>query len=480
VSNAQTQARMVQPPTSRLTGDELTRIGTLSRASLAEVIARLYANRSGVFTGLTVSYTGADRVARVDTGDGVDGNGYPVAVPTSVPPGGAAATIVHDAADIQPRIDIVYARSAELDGDFASTATRATADSPVAYSTLPHSKLNYFTLGIVKGIPGATPAAPTLLLATDLLLAETLIAASTPNIGADKVTDRRFILPTIFALQSTVVGDGGNGSDGAFSPVSNITITLPKNYTTIDIPAGVVVTCHAPNGGNDVGMLYCQGAVNNHGTLTGVGGGLPGGSAGSGGGLPTGPAGDGGSGTAGPATLAGFSVPATGGAGGTSPSSRGSGGGGGGNNGNGYAGSVGISGGAAGVGGIGNPQIGSRLPYPTLYPGQGGGGGGGGMPYSGQPGNPGGVGGAGGAAMVLEAAGIVTVFAGGFLGSPGESGAPAGTGAGGLEGAPGGNGAGGSLLVRSRGLVNNGTISVAAGTGPGAAAAPGVYLFQQI
>lgn len=65
--------------------------------------------------------------------------------------------------------------------------------------------------------------------------------------------------------------DRGDGSDGAFNPTGNTTISGEKNYTSVFIPAGVTVsvTHHA--------IIKCQGSFINLGTLTAAGQGAYGG-----------------------------------------------------------------------------------------------------------------------------------------------------------------------------------------------------------
>lgn len=56
--------------------------------------------------------------------------------------------------------------------------------------------------------------------------------------------------------------DRGDGSDGAFNPTSNTTISGEKNYTSVFIPAGVTVTV------NPHARLKVQGAFTNNGTIS--------------------------------------------------------------------------------------------------------------------------------------------------------------------------------------------------------------------
>lgn len=68
--------------------------------------------------------------------------------------------------------------------------------------------------------------------------------------------------------------DRGDGSDGAFNPSTNTTISGEKNYTSVFIPAGVTVTV-----GKYV-KIKCQGAFVNNGNINADGQGAAGGSGG--------------------------------------------------------------------------------------------------------------------------------------------------------------------------------------------------------
>lgn len=65
--------------------------------------------------------------------------------------------------------------------------------------------------------------------------------------------------------------DFGDGSDGVFSPSSNVTISGTKNYTSINIPSGVTVTV------DKSAYIKCKGDVVINGTIKAVGanGGAP-------------------------------------------------------------------------------------------------------------------------------------------------------------------------------------------------------------
>lgn len=66
--------------------------------------------------------------------------------------------------------------------------------------------------------------------------------------------------------------DRGDGSDGAFNPTSNVTISGEKNYTSVFIPVGVTVTV------DGYALIKCQGGFVNKGTISANGTGAKGGS----------------------------------------------------------------------------------------------------------------------------------------------------------------------------------------------------------
>ena len=72
--------------------------------------------------------------------------------------------------------------------------------------------------------------------------------------------------------------DRGDGSDGAFNPSGNITISGEKNYTSVFIPAGVTVSI------SGYARIKCQGSFINKGTINADGQGCSGGMNGSTGG----------------------------------------------------------------------------------------------------------------------------------------------------------------------------------------------------
>lgn len=241
-------ARVTQPANGLFQSDEINRIGTLSRAGLAEVVARLYDNTPGIYSGLTLSCTGADRVVTVAAGDGIDGDGYPIYVPSGSPSGGNPKFVTHDVGDADPRIDLIYARSAELTGDVANTPTKASPSSPVVYAMLAHSALNHFTLGIVKGTPAGSPVAPAALLATDLVLGQVAVPALAAVITTPDITFVGYSLPQIFAMQGVVPAGGIIMYMGA---------ACPAGWTRVDafndrFPRGAAAAAAGgTNGGSD-------------------------------------------------------------------------------------------------------------------------------------------------------------------------------------------------------------------------------------
>lgn len=208
--------------------------------------------------------------------------------------------------------------------------------------------------------------------------------------------------------------DRGDGSDGAFNPSSNITISGEKNYTSVFIPAGVTVNV------NRYATIKCLGSFVNNGIVSANGQGASGGSAGK-------AAGNGGTG--------GTGITANGGAGGNT--SYGTGGAGGGC----YASNISIT----------NSIAGDLCKYSAEI-GIGAGGGGGGGAYR----DAGGAGGAGGGAIK-----IITDS----LKNKGKITANGNGGAGGSGGASGGGGGGGSILIVATTIIETGTITVDGGGG---------------
>lgn len=247
---------------------------------------------------------------------------------------------------------------------------------------------------------------------------------------------------------------GGNGSDGAFAPVANTTLDTANHggvfqFTSVAIPAGVIVTIQGPN----AATILCQGRVDIAGTLTADGASLgfnsnyspgaggPGGFAGGQGGLSFG-------GTW-------YSDPGLGpgAGGGVYPSTQTSKGGGGG----GHA-TAGQPGSSPWGGGPGGAAYGAVLPFAL----QGGSGGGGGyqIGYSHQY-----CGAGGGGALAILADDVITVS--GTVSANGGDSEFLVTGMA-VSGPFGGGGAGGALLLRSSSDVRvlaGGTLSARGGVG---------------
>ena len=271
--------------------------------------------------------------------------------------------------------------------------------------------------------------------------------------------------PTLFPL------NGGSGIDGAFAPLANTTLDTSLQavyeFTTLTIPAGVVVTCVGP-----VPItIRVQGAAVVDGILdaSGVAGsqsnnGVPGGAGGLGG--PG--AGQGGDGGCPPANLfAGSGSPGTG----RSPGQPGidtvisgsftdpvGGGGGGGNA------TAGSPGGLANSGIVG-PTPHSGLGGPALAVCRAGSGGGGGgcdidSPTVGTSNDGGGGGGGGGGRLSLFSDTSISVGPNGAIrANGGNGGASLGNGGG------GGGGSGGSVELAAPTLLIDGSLSAQGGAG---------------
>lgn len=203
--------------------------------------------------------------------------------------------------------------------------------------------------------------------------------------------------------------DRGDGSDGAFNPTSNTTISGEKNYTSVFIKSGVTVTVERWT------AIKCSGACVINGTITADGKGGSGGT----GGAP---------GTAGQGF---YTVSGAGGAGGR----------------------AGISGHwiEAGAGGGSTSGFSGYLSEIAC----GGGGGGGAKPTSSAPGN----GAAGGGMIKIVAKEIIvkgTVTANGIRGGDASGSSNAGG---------GGGGGGGYIVLIADSITQNGTCTVNGGAG---------------
>lgn len=240
---------------------------------------------------------------------------------------------------------------------------------------------------------------------------------------------------------------GSTGADGAFSPTTSQTITVPAsgvfNYTTVNIPAGVIIT-YVQNPTTNVPLtILASGTVQINGTIhvdglngspSGFGGlGGPGGARGGNGGASgaAGTPGDGpGGGKGGTFNPAGSPVCVTGGGGGFQL--------------------------AGGVGGLGGGTYGTASLVPLI----GGSGGGGGCANVGLTG--GGGGGGGGAILIASStsisfsSGIITAT-GGFC-----SGCSNGTNI-----TPGGGGSGGAIRLVANSISGSVSLTVTGGGGTG-------------
>ncbi|MGH7313497.1 MAG: hypothetical protein ACREJV_10010 [Candidatus Rokuibacteriota bacterium] len=263
---------------------------------------------------------------------------------------------------------------------------------------------------------------------------------------------------------------GSTGADGAFSPAANTTLTVPPdgvfNFTTINIPAGVVVT-FTRNVANTPVTLLASGNVTIAGTINiaGATGGSPafsttvGGNGGRGG-----PGGfDGGAGATGFISVTGGSgLGPGGGAGSTAVAANhvvpGAGGAG-----HLTAGATGLQGGGQGTVGAGGGLYGTA----SLLPVVGGSGGGGGGAVAGRTG---GGGGGGGGALVIASSGTITMSGSGSILAQGGN-ALSTLNQGGIGNA--GGGSGGSVRLVATSITGTGTINVAGGGGGGGIAGGG-------
>ena len=222
--------------------------------------------------------------------------------------------------------------------------------------------------------------------------------------------------------------DRGDGSDGAFNPTGNTTISGEKNYTSVFIPAGVTVTV------TKCAKILCQGGFINKGVISANGQGALGGYGYTGAGQPGQNAVNfGGSADSGESVKAllmtgfsGYAFGAGGGGGGQAASS-------------GYAGGAGGLGGAGGNGGAGVRGESNRSGY-----GVSGGNGGGGIVI-----------------VTNEFTNMGSITANGNNGGNANRYAGAG-----------GGGGGGVIVVISNTVNSEGTISVTGGGG-GANGGPG-------
>jgi hypothetical protein len=256
-------------------------------------------------------------------------------------------------------------------------------------------------------------------------------------------------LAALPARAQNTFSSGSTGADGAFSPTTNQTITVPDsgvfNYTTYNIPAGVTVT-YARNGKNmpvkilASGDVTVSGAINIDGkggnSSTGAGGaGGPGGFSGGAGGYGF------------DQSFSGVPGDGPGGGGGGNPANPTNG-----NVGNGGGGGYGTAGqnGYQSTGGAGGPRFGAVTVQPLI----GGSGGGGGAASTS---SRGGGGGGGGGAILIASSGTITVD--GTIFSRGGAGAEYTN--------AGGGGSGGAIRLIANTVRGNGSLQVSGGSGSG-------------
>ncbi len=239
---------------------------------------------------------------------------------------------------------------------------------------------------------------------------------------------------------------GSTGADGALDPSSNTTLTLPPsgifNFTTINIPSGVIVT-FAKNAANTPALLLATGNVTINGTINvsgAMGGALGRPGPGGPGSFDGGPGGDGVT-----VTTAGAGL----GPGGGNPGTN----------------CIGTSGSYATQGGVPTANCttpGAAAPTygsPALRPILGGSGGAGGSAYA-VPGDAGGAGGGGGGALVIASSGTITVGSSGqILADGGAGGAYTGNSKG------GGGGSGGAIRLIATTISTSGYLYARGGSG---------------
>lgn len=235
------------------------------------------------------------------------------------------------------------------------------------------------------------------------------------------------LLPSLAAAAQFI--SGSTGADGAFSPISNTVLPVPANgvfnFTTVNIPSGVVVSFVNSSANTPVYML-ATGDVTIVGTLN-VAGGI-------GNGINPGIGGPGGfsGGSGGINDSGGYGLGTTGGAGGWYNSCW--------------------SSSCPGAGGT------FSTPNVNLIPLSGGSGGGGGA----GEGCSGGGGGGGGGAILIASSGTVTVT-GSIIADGGRGASSDALGTVGCDG--GGGGAGGAVKITATTITGNGTITANGGLG---------------
>ncbi len=260
------------------------------------------------------------------------------------------------------------------------------------------------------------------------------------------------LISLISAYASVAAGfnSGSTGADGAFNPTTNTELQVPAdgifNFTTVDIPAGVIVT-FKKNAANTPVYILAAGDVTIAGIIN-----INGADAN---GIYPGKGGSGGfdGGTGSPTNI--IAGKGMGPGGGNNPGvigqyGYGAGGGGGGFGTNGASGQTPNSLGQGSTGGGTYSNI-SILPFI----GGSGGGGGSGANYSGV--YNGGGGGGGGGAILIASSGTITVT-GALTANGGKGGTSSGTPAGG-----GGGGSGGAIKLMADTITGEGAISASGG-----------------
>jgi hypothetical protein len=193
---------------------EINRLASMRREDTARQRRYLFGAAPYVFSGLAASATGVGLQVQVATGEGQDGNGYPIYVPPTIPNSktlltppqsaeGVAPQITLAAAHASlPRIDLVYLRSATLATDYASIQISTDGGITITNQVNPQTTLDYFTLGVVQGTPASTPTVPALAQSTDLAIAQVLVPASATTLVGGNVTDVRPVFSGMVTVAS--------------------------------------------------------------------------------------------------------------------------------------------------------------------------------------------------------------------------------------------------------------------------------------
>jgi hypothetical protein len=204
------------PSNSAFLSSEVNRSASMLREDRARTLKAMFVSTPLVLGGLTVSATGTGLQVRVATGEGTDGAGYPIYVPPTVPNTATAFDMPAEGTEPEitlapahatlPRIDLVYLRAATLLTDFASILTND--GTTTSAQVMPQTRMSYFILGVVQGVPGASPVAPAAANANDLVVSQVLVPAGATTLAAGNITDRRTLIGGVPRLNASNVFTG--------------------------------------------------------------------------------------------------------------------------------------------------------------------------------------------------------------------------------------------------------------------------------